>query len=95
MKKAAEVATVDWNGPEAKKLFEAVRAKGYNDGDIKDIIEDAESPEEAHRDLREIVDWKPSPGLMPDAPRAPLAPHEEEIFERIISGECEPETIVG
>lgn len=91
---------IDWTKPEAKKLFRRVRLEGFSNDDIRRIIAEADTPQAALGRLTELADpsrrWKGRPPLPPLPPyERELEAFEEEIFERIINGECEPETVVG
>lgn len=84
---------LDRTTPENQKLISDVRAQGFTDRDIDDIIEIADSPEEALDDLKyHGTPYEPPKGAkVTNPPRAPLAPHEQEVFERIVTGDLMPE----
>ena len=90
------VEAVDWTSPQAKKLFRRVRLQGLSNDDIRRIIAEGDSPQAAFDRLTEIADpRRVCPKLPPLPPYTrELEVYEEEIFERIISGQCEPERIV-
>jgi hypothetical protein len=70
--------------------------QGLSNDDIRRIIAEGDNPQAAFDRLTEIADPR---RICPKLP--PLPPYtrelevfEEEIFDRIINGECEPEIVV-
>jgi hypothetical protein len=95
MKKAHEMVEVDMRGI-PRDIVERVKARGYSDEEIALVVRTSSSLEQAVRVLT-LIGAKHETKKPRRAPEHDdsLDPHDQEVFERIASGEFQPEVIVG
>lgn len=97
MKQPGEVAGHKQAHTEIAALVKEAKAQGIDPEFIKKVIASSESHEDTIADLQGLTRKEKSRRPLPPLSHREreLDPHDESIFEEMLAGEHEPETIVG